>query len=250
MALALAKSGASIVLVQRSRENLETHDKIKALGREVDIVVCDLAVEADVKTVCKKVTGPKSEGGMGLEVDILLNCGGIQRRTPAENFPDADWDDVMSVNLNAVWILARDFGRHMLSSRGGINGEVAPTTPNPRGRGKIINIASLCTFQGGLTVPAYAAAKHGVAGMSKALSNEWSPKGINVNCIAPGYIATDMNAALLTNEVRSRQIFERMPIGRWGQPNDFEGAIVYLASPASDYVCGETLVVDGGWMGR
>jgi len=118
------------------------------------------------------------------------------------------------------------------------------------GRGKIINIASLLSFQGGLTVPAYAAAKHGVLGMTKGLSNEWSAKGINVNCIAPGYIATDMNTALIADPVRSRQIMERIPAGRWGAPEDFEGAIVFLASRASDYMCGETITVDGGWMAR
>ncbi|KAM0754980.1 NAD-binding protein [Meredithblackwellia eburnea MCA 4105] len=249
MALALAQSGASIVLVQRSKANLETHDKIKALGVEVHIVVADLADEKAVKGIAKAVTGPTNDGGLGLTIDIVLNCGGIQRRTPAENFPDADWAEVMSVNLNAVWILTRDFGKHMLASRGGVNGEEKPANPNPR-RGKIINVASLCSYQGGITVPAYTAAKHGVAGMTKAVSNEWSPKGVNVNCIAPGYIATDMNEALIANETRSRQIFERMPIGRWGKPEDFEGAVVYLASPASDYVCGETLLVDGGWMAR
>ncbi|KAI5474651.1 2-deoxy-D-gluconate 3-dehydrogenase [Pseudohyphozyma bogoriensis] len=249
MTLAFAQAGADIILVQRSKENLETHDKIKALGVNVDIVVCDLADEKSVKGLAKQVTGPASEGGLGRSVDILLNCGGIQRRTPAENFPDADWDEVISVNLNAVWILARDFGRHMLASRGGVTGEEAPATPNPRGNGKIINIASLCSYQGGLTVPAYTAAKHGVNGLTKALANEWSPRGVNVNAIAPGYISTDMNSALIANPVRSRQIFERMPAGRWGVPGDFESAALYLAGQGSNYTCGETIVVDGGWMG-
>ncbi|KAK4051849.1 hypothetical protein OIV83_002554 [Microbotryomycetes sp. JL201] len=236
MAVALAKAGADVVLVQRSKENLETYDLIKQLGRKVDIAVCDLADDKAVKALTKTITGPKDKGGMGYEIDVLVNCGGIQRRTPAENFPDQDWDDVLQVNLNAVWVLARDVGRHMLATRGGIAGEEAPAQQNPRGRGKIINISSLVAFQGGLTVPAYAAAKHGVQGITKALSNEWSPKGVNVNAIAPGYIATD--------------IMERIPAGRWGAPADFEGAVVFLASAASDYVCGECLVVDGGWMGR
>ncbi|KDE07520.1 2-deoxy-D-gluconate 3-dehydrogenase [Microbotryum lychnidis-dioicae p1A1 Lamole] len=256
MALALAQAGADIVLVQRNKENLETYNKIKALGRQVDIAVCDLSSDIEVKGLVKQVVGPTSEGGLGREIDVLVNCGGIQRsadpptRTPAENFSDGDWNDVLQVNLNAVWTLARDVGRHMLESRGGVSGEEAPKTENPRGRGKIINIASLLSFQGGLTVPAYAAAKHGVLGLGKALANEWSAKGINVNSIAPGYIATDMNEALIANPTRSRQIMERIPAQRWGAPTDFEGAVVFLASRASDYVCGECITVDGGWMGR
>ncbi|ORY79328.1 NAD-binding protein [Leucosporidium creatinivorum] len=250
MALALAKAGADVLLVQRSKENLETYNLIKELGRNVEIVVADLANDKEIKGLTKQITGPKAEGGLGYNIDILVNCGGIQRRTPAENFPDQDWDDVLQVNLNTVWILARDVGRHMLASRGGVTGEEKPTEENPRGRGKIINIASLVSYQGGLTVPAYAAAKHGVLGLTKALSNEWASKGINVNAISPGYIATDMNEALIANPTRSRQIMERIPAGRWGSPKDFEGAIVYLASGASDYVSGEAIIVDGGWMGR
>jgi len=254
MALALARAGADMVLVQRNLSNQETFSKIKELGREAIIVECDLADKNQVGSLVKKVTSTTEEGGMGLTVDILVNCGGIQRRTPAEDFTDDDWNDVLQVNLNTVWILARDCGKHMLSSRGGIAGESASPEStadvNPRGRGKIINAASLLSYQGGLTVPAYAAAKHGVLGLTKALSNEWSPKGINVNGIAPGYIATEMNTALINNPTRSRQIMERIPAGRWGTPADFEGAVVFLASRASDYVCGETIVIDGGWMGR
>ncbi|KAK4058402.1 hypothetical protein OIO90_000560 [Microbotryomycetes sp. JL221] len=256
MAVALAKAGADIVLVQRNKDNLETFNLIKQLGRQVDIAVCDLSDDKAVKSLTKTITSSKDQGGMAYEIDILVNCGGIQRRTPAENFPDQDWNEVLQVNLNAVWVLARDVGRHMLESRGGVAGEEAPAQQNPRGRGKIINISSLVAFQGGLTVPAYAAAKHGVQGITKALANEWSPKGVNVNAIAPGYIATDVsqpclsNEALIANPTRSRQIMERIPAGRWGSPQDFEGAVVYLASSASDYVCGECLVVDGGWMGR
>jgi 2-deoxy-D-gluconate 3-dehydrogenase len=142
----------------------------------------------------------------------------------------------------------------MLESRGGVTGGEAvaegAADANPRGRGKIINIASLVSYQGGITVPAYAAAKHGVMGIIKALSNEWASKGINVNGVAPGYINTEMNTALLANPTRSRQILERIPQGRWGLPADFEGVVVFLASRASDYVSGETIVVDGGWMGR
>ncbi|KAI5455151.1 hypothetical protein NCC49_002420 [Naganishia albida] len=254
MAVALAKAGADIVLVQRSTENKETAQKIEQAGRKATIAVCDLADNKAVKGLIKQVVGKPEDGGLGITLDIVVNCGGIQRRTPAENFSDEDWDDVIQVNLQAVWVIARDAGRHMLESRGGVSGGEAVANgaadSNPRGRGKIINIASLISYQGGLTVPAYAAAKHGVAGLTKALSNEWASKGINVNAIAPGYIATDMNEALIANPTRSRQIMERIPAGRWGKPEDFEGAVVFLASNASSYVSGETIVVDGGWMGR
>ncbi|KAG8931623.1 hypothetical protein FRC03_003112 [Tulasnella sp. 419] len=254
MALALARAGADIILVQRNLSNQETFNQIKQIGREAVIFECDLADKNQVGSLVKRITSTKEEGGMGLTVDILVNCGGIQRRTPAENFSDDDWNDVLQVNLNSVWTLARDCGKHMLASRGGVAGEPSPpegaAEANPRGRGKIINVASLLSYQGGITVPAYAAAKHGVLGITKALSNEWSAKGVNVNGISPGYISTEMNTALINNPTRSRQIMERIPASRWGSPADFEGVVVFLASKASDYVCGETIVVDGGWMGR
>jgi 2-deoxy-D-gluconate 3-dehydrogenase len=196
MTMALAQAGADIVLVQRasSSPNYETRDQIKALGRRVEVVECDLADKTQVRGLCKKVTGSESEGGLGLVVDIVVNCGGIQRRTPAENFPDEDWEEVsrsywllffnnrlmlffliitsqvLQVNLSTVFTISRDFGAHMLSTRGGISGQPVPsssTSPDydGRGRGKIINVGSLLNYQGGLTVPAYAAAKHGVAGI-------------------------------------------------------------------------------------
>ncbi|KAJ7346978.1 NAD-binding protein [Mycena albidolilacea] len=241
LALALAGAGADLILIQRNLDNQDTATQARQLGRNATIVQCDLTDKAQVGAIVQKVTGSVDAGGLGLVVDILVNCGGIQRRAPAETFTDENWSEVLQVNLNAVWTLSRDCGAHMLKTRG-----VGSTNP----RGKIINVASLLSYQGGLTVPAYAAAKHGVLGLIKALSNEWSPKGINVNGISPGYIATEMNTALIADQVRSRQIMERIPIGRWGAPEDFEGAIVFLASRASDYVCGETLVVDGGWMAR
>ncbi|KAJ7824669.1 NAD-binding protein [Mycena olivaceomarginata] len=239
LALALAGAGADLILIQRNLDNQDTATQARQLGRNATIVQCDLTDKVQVGAIVQKVTGSVDAGGLGLVVDILVNCGGIQRRSvaPAETFTDENWSEVLQVNLNAVWTLSRDCGAHMLKTRG-----VGSTNP----RGKIINVASLLSYQGGLTVPAYAAAKHGI----KALSNEWSPKGINVNGISPGYIATEMNTALIADQVRSRQIMERIPIGRWGAPEDFEGAIVFLASRASDYVCGETLVVDGGWMAR
>lgn len=177
----------------------------------------------------------------GHRISILLNCGGIQRRHPAHQFPDSDWDAVLQVNLNSVFTLCRDVGAHMLAQE--------PSLPGKR-RGSIINVASLLSFQGGITVPAYAASKGGVAQLTKALSNEWSSKGITVNAIAPGYIATEMNTALLDDKDRAASILTRIPAGRWGNPEDFKGAIVYLASRASAYVSGEVLTVDGGWMGR
>jgi len=176
----------------------------------------------------------------GHQVHILLNCGGIQRRHAPHEFPDEDWDEVLQVNLNAVFTLCRDVGAHMLSR-----------SPDQHGRrGSIINIASLLTFQGGINVPAYAASKGGVGQLTKALSNQWAKEGITVNAIAPGYIATEMNTALMADEVRAKSILERIPAGRWGSPEDFKGAVVFLASRASGYVSGEVLTVDGGWMGR
>ena len=173
---------------------------------------------------------------------ILVTCAGIQKRYPAHQFPLDDWNAVLQVNLTTVFTLCRDFGAYLLS-------KPAPTSPS-QSRGSIINVASLLTFQGGITVPAYAASKGGVGQLTKALSNEWAKEGISVNAIAPGYIETDMNEALIANETRAKQILERIPAGRWGRPEDFKGAIVFLASEASRYVSGEVLTVDGGWMGR
>jgi 2-dehydro-3-deoxy-D-gluconate 5-dehydrogenase len=174
-------------------------------------------------------------------MSILLTSAGIQSRHPAHQFPDEDWNAVLQVNLTTVFTLCREFGNYLLAK------------PDPgvgRKRGSIINIASLLSFQGGITVPAYAASKGGVAQLTKALSNEWAGKGINVNAIAPGYIDTEMNTALIADEERQKSILGRIPAGRWGKPEDFKGAVVYLASNASGYVSGEVLTVDGGWMGR
>ncbi|KAM6503437.1 hypothetical protein JOM56_000380 [Amanita muscaria] len=171
---------------------------------------------------------------MGGQIHILVNSAGIQRRSPSLDFSEEDWDKVLDVNLKSIWLLSQAAGRHMV----------------PLGRGKIINMCSLLTFQGGITVPAYAAAKGAVGQLTKALSNEWSQHNVQVNGICPGYIATDMNEKLLQDPARYRQISERIPAGRWGDPKDFAGPVVFLSSAASQYVCGELLVVDGGWMGR
>jgi 2-dehydro-3-deoxy-D-gluconate 5-dehydrogenase len=173
-------------------------------------------------------------------MDILITCAGIQRRHPAHEFPDNDWNDVLQVNLTTVFTLCRDFGAYLLSK---------PVSESGR-RGSIINVGSILSFQGGITVPAYAASKGGVAQLTKALSNEWAGKGINVNAIAPGYVDTEMNTALMADEERQKSILSRIPAERWGRPEDFKGAAVYLASRASGYVTGEILTVDGGWMGR
>lgn len=177
----------------------------------------------------------------GHRIDILVNCAGIQRRHPADEFPTGDWKEVLQVNLTAVFTICRDVGHHML--------EQTPYNASGR-RGSIINIASLLSFQGGITVPAYAASKGGVTQLTKALSNEWAAHGITVNSIAPGYIATEMNTALIHDEARASAILSRIPAGRWGSPDDFKGAVIFLASHASAYVTGEVLTVDGGWMGR
>jgi 2-dehydro-3-deoxy-D-gluconate 5-dehydrogenase len=173
-------------------------------------------------------------------MDILITGAGIQRRHPAHEFPDDDWNDVLQVNLTTVFTLCRDFGAYLLSK---------PISESGR-RGSIINVGSILSFQGGITVPAYAASKGGVAQLTKALSNEWAGKGINVNAIAPGYIDTEMNTALMADEERQKSILSRIPAERWGKPEDLKGAAVYLASRAGGYVTGEILTVDGGWMGR
>ncbi|KAI0367389.1 NAD(P)-binding protein [Pilatotrama ljubarskyi] len=233
-AVALAEAGANICLVRRpsagaTQTNDDTINAIAALGCTVKTVECDLADLDAVKGLFQRALD-----AMGGEIHVLVNCAGIQRRSPAVQFPESDWDDVLNVNLKSVWLLSQSAGQHMV----------------PRRRGKIINFCSLLTFQGGFTVPAYAAAKGALGQLTKALSNEWSKDNVQVNGICPGYIATDMNEKLLKDPVRLRQISERIPAGRWGEPRDFAGPVVFLASAASQYVCGELLVVDGGWMGR
>ncbi|TJY41761.1 SDR family oxidoreductase [Cohnella pontilimi] len=228
MALALAEAGADVALLQRSTAQTEVKEQIERLGRKCIIIPCDMN---DMEQVKAAVPAIAAQFGA---IDILVNNAGIQRRSPSVDFPEADWDEVIQVNLKTVWILCQQAGRYMV----------------PRGRGKIINTASLLSYQGGLTVPAYAAAKGGVAQLTKALSNEWAKHHVNVNAIVPGYIATDMNTALMEDPVRSKQILDRIPAGRWGNPDDFKGTVVFLASDASNYVDGHLLAVDGGWLGR
>jgi len=234
VAIALAEAGADIILVQRDRSQNATQKAIEALGRKVIVYTADLASKEDVVALTPAIIKD------GHTIQILVNCAGIQRRHPSEKFPDDDWNEVIQVNLNSVFSLCRDVGAQMLKQ-----------DPAPNGRrGSIINFASLLSFQGGLTVPAYAASKGGVAQLTKALANEWTSKGITVNAIAPGYIETEMNTALLNDKERLAGISARIPAGRWGTPEDFKGAVVYLASQGSAYVSGHVLTIDGGWMGR
>lgn len=227
-ALGLTKYGADIILLQRDISDQKTKKRIEALGGKAKIIACDMGNQTHLKTVIPKIIEEYQR------LDILVNSAGIQRRAPAIHFSEDDWDEVININLKALWLLSQAAGQYMVQQK----------------RGKIINIASLLSFQGGITVPAYAAAKGGVSQLTKALANEWAQHNVNVNAIAPGYIATEMNTALLEDETRNRQILERIPAGRWGTPEDFAGTVVYLASKASTYVHGHTLVVDGGWLGR
>jgi 2-dehydro-3-deoxy-D-gluconate 5-dehydrogenase len=227
MAIGLAKAGADVAVVGRKADQ-DVIDQIEAQGVRGKFYEYDLS---NIDGIAALVSEVKKDFG---HIDILVNNAGVQSRHKAVEFPKADWDFVLNVNMSAVFFLCQEVGRLMLA----------------QGKGKIINIASLLSFQGGLTVPAYAASKGAVAQFTKSLSNEWASQGINVNCIAPGYMATEMNTALIADATRSRQIMERIPAGRWGKPEDMVGAAVYLASDASDYVNGSTITVDGGWMGR
>ncbi|KAI1137590.1 NAD(P)-binding protein [Hypoxylon sp. FL0543] len=235
VAIGLAEAGADVILVQRNTASTETKQAVEALGRKAHIYTADLASAADVAALVPRILAD------GHAIRILVNCAGIQIRHPPEAFPDADYRAVMGVNADAVFALCRDAGAHMLS--------LLPSAATGR-RGSIVNFASLLSFQGGLNVPAYAASKGAVAQMTKGFANSWAGRGVNVNAIAPGYIATDMNEALINDERRAASISERIPAGRWGDPDDFKGSTVFLASRASAYVSGHTLVVDGGWMGR
>jgi 2-deoxy-D-gluconate 3-dehydrogenase len=227
IAVALAQAGADVALAGRSRAD-ETAEQVRALGRRAALVDADLSTTAPVQGMIDQCLAEL--GGL----DILVNNAGIIRRADAVDFSEADWDAVIDTNLKSLFFLCQAAGRHMIA----------------RGSGKIVNIASLLSFQGGIRVPSYTAAKSGVAGLTKALANEWAGRGVNVNAIAPGYIATNNTAALQADETRNRQILERIPAGRWGAPSDIAGAAVFLASNASDYVNGHILAVDGGWLGR
>lgn len=226
IAQALAEAGADIIGVSASMEESgsEVETRVRAAGREFTPLAVDFADRAAVAALGSRVAG----------ADILVNNAGTIERAPAAEHPLDLWDRVLEVNLNSQFVLSQLVGRAMVE----------------RGRGKIIFTASVLSFQGGINVPGYTASKHGIAGLTKALANEWMPHGVNVNAIAPGYIATDNTDALHQDPARSKAILDRIPAGRWGDASDLAGAAVFLASRASDYVSGVVLPVDGGWLGR
>lgn len=230
MAEGLAEAGADIIGVsaQLEPEGSAVARAVEAAGRRFHPYQCDFSNREALRAFAARVIADFPA------IDILVNNAGTILRKPAAEHPDDYWDKVIETNLSAQFILAREIGARMIA----------------RGSGKIVFTASLLTFQGGITVPGYAAAKGGLGSLVKALSNEWAAKGVQVNAIAPGYIATDNTEALRNDPVRNPAILSRIPAGRWGDPDDFKGAVVFLASHASDYVSGEILTVDGGWMGR
>ena len=227
IAQALAQAGADIVLVGRTKDSLEaTKSAIINIGRKVEIVLCDVSSADAIKEAFSDIAA--------LKVDILVNNAGSISRAPAVEAQMDEWNRIIDTNLNSVFQISQACGRAMIA----------------QGAGTIINIASLLSFQGGINVPAYTASKHGVAGVTKALANEWGSRGVTVNAIAPGYISTDNTAALRADADRNASILARIPIGRWGNPEDIASVAVFLASPAARYINGEVLTVDGGWMGR
>jgi 2-deoxy-D-gluconate 3-dehydrogenase len=228
MARAVAAAGADIALHGRDDRESEVAEEIRSLGVRVVTLGADLSRRSEQDSLI-----PRALAELG-RLDILVNNAGIIVRSAAAEHSDKDWDDLLELDLSSVFRLSRLAGRHFLEQRSG----------------KIVNVASLLAFQGGIRVPAYAAAKGGVAQLTKALANEWAGRGVNVNGIAPGYFATDNTTALREDPERSRQILERIPAGRWGEPPDLGGACVFLCSAASDYVHGHILAVDGGWLAR
>jgi 2-deoxy-D-gluconate 3-dehydrogenase len=229
MALALAEAGADVAGLYHSNYQ-ETQAQVQALGRRFMPVQCDLR-QASVARLNEVVAQVVGELG---RLDILVNNAGIITRAPALEYSEQDWDAVIQVNLKALFFLSQAAARVMVG----------------QGRGKIVNVASMLSFQGGILIPPYTAAKSGVAGLTRALANEWASKGINVNAIAPGYMATDVTAALRADPVRNPAILARIPAGDWGQPADLKGAVVFLASAASSYLHGTVIPVDGGWLAR
>ena len=228
IAIGLAEAGANVACHGNTHAPDATCEAVTKAGRKAFALTGDLSVRETPRQLTEKAIAHFGQ------LDILVNNAGTIRRAAATAYSEEDWATVIEVNLSSVFRLSQLAGKHMIE----------------RGRGKILNIASLLSFQGGITVPAYAASKGGVAQLTKALANEWAAKGVNVNAIAPGYMRTENTKALQQDETRNRQILERIPAGRWGEPSDLAGAAVFLCSAASDYVNGHVLVVDGGWMGR
>jgi 2-deoxy-D-gluconate 3-dehydrogenase len=227
IAIALAGAGADIISVGRT-DPAETKAAVLAFGRRFTAVHADLGSTGAISTIVGAALAEFSR------IDILVNNAGIIRRSDAVDFTEADWDAVMDVNLKSVFFLTQAIGRLMLEA----------------GYGKVINIASMLSFQGGIRVASYTASKSGIAGLTRLLANEWAGKGVNVNAIAPGYFATNNTQALRSDEKRNQDILARIPAGRWGKPSELGGAAIFLASPASDYVHGAIVPVDGGWLAR
>ena len=227
MSLGLAEAGADLVLVDYVGST-ETAEEIKAMGRKAITIVADLMTVSPIQSIVNETI--RTFG----KVDVLVNNAGIIRRTPAIDFSEKDWDDVMAINSKTVFFFCQAVAHDMMK----------------RKYGKIINVASLLAFQGGILVPSYAASKGAVAQVTKALANEWAQHGITINAIAPGYMATNNTKALREDPVRSKTILDRIPAGRWGVPDDLKGPVMFLASQASDYMNGHVLIVDGGWMAR
>ncbi|KAE9367752.1 2-deoxy-d-gluconate 3-dehydrogenase-like protein [Stipitochalara longipes BDJ] len=233
--LALAEVGADIILVQRDLGNIETKKTVEALGRKATIYTADLSSQSSVAGIVPTILKD------GYNIQILVNCAGINKRHPSHQFPDSDLNEVMQVNLNATFALGRDVGAHIL----------AQPLPTSGRRGSILNFGSLLSFQGGLSVAAYAASKGAVAQLTKALNNEWAGQGITVNAIAPGYVVTDMNVPLLNNPERLKSINERIPAGSWGKVEDFKAAAVFVCGSGGAHVSGHVLAIDGaGLQGR
>jgi 2-deoxy-D-gluconate 3-dehydrogenase len=229
ISVALAEAGANVMIHGSRSDRLEAVcEMVRSKGRKSAAFACDLS---QPDSAAKLIEATQESLG---SINILINNAGTIRRAPAENFSAEDWTQVIDTNLNAVFRLCQLAGRKMLA----------------HGSGKIVNMASMLSFQGGICVPSYSAAKGAVVQLTKALANEWASRGVNVNAIAPGYMATDNTEALRADPVRSRQILDRIPAGRWGTPADLAGAAVFLSSAASDYLHGHTLVVDGGWLSR
>jgi 2-dehydro-3-deoxy-D-gluconate 5-dehydrogenase len=227
VALGMARAGADLVLVGLPGSQDDTRSMVADLGREVQLVDLDVSDHASIESTCARIAAEH-------EVDVLVNNAGIIEREDTVDLSAESWNRVVDINLNGLFFLTQHLGRPMVE----------------RGRGKVVSIASLLAFQGGIRVVSYAASKHGVAGITKALANEWGPLGVQVNAIAPGYMATDNTTALREDPERAQAILERIPAGRWGTPEDIAGAAVFLSSSAADYVNGHVLVVDGGWMAR
>ncbi|MBL1135942.1 MAG: 2-dehydro-3-deoxy-D-gluconate 5-dehydrogenase KduD [Chloroflexi bacterium] len=230
MAVGLAEAGANIAVLDRTLDCNETCDLVKKAGRKFTTISCDL-YSTPVSGLTDVVNTVVKELG---SIDILVNNAGIIKRAPALEFSEDDWDAVLQINLKAVFFLSQAAARRMV----------------PNGHGKIINIASMLSYQGGILVPSYTASKSGIMGITRALANEWASMGLNVNAIAPGYMSTDNTAALRADETRNASILARIPAGRWGEANDLQGAVVFLASAASDYLNGAIIPVDGGWLAR